>query len=104
MLIKAHQNEEEEMTSKLVNKGLVMGNTAEERVDRLIAKSNQEPSSNQRSNPNGHSPNRASYVRGPKPERSGNSNFQRPRIDIRQIYEVLNQVLLGHLMDQMVPD
>ena len=33
LLIKAHQNEEEEMTSKLVNKGSVMGSTLEERVD-----------------------------------------------------------------------
>ena len=40
LLIKACQNGEEEMTSKLVNKGSVMGNTLEERVDRLIAKSN----------------------------------------------------------------
>ena len=43
LLVKAHQNEEEEMSSKLVNKGSVMGNTLEERVDRLIAKSNQGP-------------------------------------------------------------
>ena len=33
LLIKAHQNKEEEMTSKLVNKGSVMGNTLKERVD-----------------------------------------------------------------------
>ena len=46
LLIKACWNEEEEMTSKLVNKGSVMGNTLEERVDQLIAKSNQEPPSN----------------------------------------------------------
>ena len=32
LLVKAHRNEEEEMTSKLVNKGSVMGNTLEERV------------------------------------------------------------------------
>ena len=42
LLVKACQNEEEEMTSKLVNKGSVMESTLEERVDRLIAKSNQE--------------------------------------------------------------
>ena len=41
LLVKAHTNEEEEITSKLVNKGAVMENTLEERVDRLIAKSNQ---------------------------------------------------------------
>ena len=37
LLVKAHQNEEE-MSLKLVNKGSVMGNTLEERVDRLIVK------------------------------------------------------------------
>ena len=65
LLVKACQNEEEEMTSKLVNKGSVMGNTLEERVDQLIAKSNQELPSNQRGNPSGHSTNWASYVCGP---------------------------------------
>ena len=84
LLIKARQNEEEEMTSKLVNKGSVMGNTLEERVDQLIAKSNQEPPSSQRSNPSGHSTNRASYVHGPRPKRNGNSNFQKPWEDIHQ--------------------
>ena len=53
LLVKAHQNEEEKMSSKLVNKGLVMGNTLEERVDRLIAKSNQGPPQYQRGNSNG---------------------------------------------------
>ena len=72
------------MTSKLVNKGSVMGNTLEERVDRLIANSNQEPPSSQRSRPNGHSPNRASYVCGPRPKRNMNLNFQKPRDDICQ--------------------
>ena len=84
MLIKARRNEEEEMTSKLVNKGSVMGNTLKERVDRLIAKSNQEPQSGQRSNPNSHRTNRASYVRGPRPERNGNSNNMKPQEDICQ--------------------
>ena len=41
LLVKMHRNEEEEMTSKLVNKGAVMEDALEERVDRLIAKSNQ---------------------------------------------------------------
>ena len=41
LLVKGHRNEEEEMTSKLVNKGAIMENTLEERVDRLIVKSNQ---------------------------------------------------------------
>ena len=84
LLVKAHQNEEEEMTSKLVNKGSVMGNTLEERVDRLIAKSNQELPSNQTGKPNGHSFDRASYVCNQRPERNLNSNFQKPQNDIHQ--------------------
>ena len=78
LLIKAHQNEEEEMTSKLVNKGSVMGNTLEERVDRLIAKSNQEPPSNQRGNLNSHSFDGAPYVCSQRLKRNLNSNFQKP--------------------------
>ena len=41
LLVKAHRNEEEETTSKLVNKSAVADSTLEERVDRLIVKSNQ---------------------------------------------------------------
>ena len=103
LLVKACWKEEEEMTSKLVNKGSVMGNTLEERVDRLIAKSNQELPSNQRGNLSGHSTNRASYVRSPRPERNGNTNFQKPGMTSAKIYRVLNQALLGHLTDQTVP-
>ena len=72
------------MTSKLVNKGSVMGNTFKERVDQLIAKSNQEPLSNRRGNPNGHNFDRAPYIRSQRPERNLNSNFQKPRNDIHQ--------------------
>ena len=43
LLVKACRNKEEEMTSKLVNKNAMMDNTLEERVDRLIVKSNQRP-------------------------------------------------------------
>ena len=84
LLVKAHRNEEEEMLSKLVNKGSVMGNTLKERVDQLIAKSNQELPSNQRGNLSDCSTNRAAYVHGPQPERNGNSNFQKPWDDIHQ--------------------
>ena len=41
LLVKACRNEEEETTSKLVNKSAVAGSTLEERVDRLIVRSNQ---------------------------------------------------------------
>ena len=84
LLIKVHQNKEEEMTSKLVNKGSVMRNTLEERMDQLIAKSNQELPSNKGGNLSSHSTNRASYVHSPRPERNGNSNFQKLRDDIHQ--------------------
>ena len=84
LLIKAHWNEEEEMTSKLVCKGLVMGNTLKKRVDQVIAKSNQELPSNQRGKLNHHSFDRASYVHNQRPERSLDSNFQKPQNDIHQ--------------------
>ena len=41
LLVKACRNEEEETTSKLVNKSTVTDSTLEERVDRLIERSNQ---------------------------------------------------------------
>ena len=74
LLVKARQNEEE-MTSKLVNKGLVMGNTLEEKVDQLIAKSSQESPSNQRGKPNSRVFDRPSYVHSRGPEGSPNLNF-----------------------------
>ena len=72
------------MTSKLVNKGSVMGNTLKERVDQLIAKSNHELPSNQRGNLSSHSSNRTSYVRGLRPKRNRNSNLPKLWDDIRQ--------------------
>ena len=41
LLVKAHRNEQEETTSKLVNKSAVANSTLEERVDRSIERSNQ---------------------------------------------------------------
>ena len=41
LLVKAHRNEEEETTSKLISKSAVADSTLEERVDRLIERSNQ---------------------------------------------------------------
>ena len=42
LLVKAHRNEEEDTTSKVVNKNVIVNDdsTLEQRVDRLIAKSN----------------------------------------------------------------
>ena len=53
LLVKAHRNEEEEMTSKLVNKSATVDDTLEKRVDRLIVKSNQRlpPNPSLRGNP-----------------------------------------------------
>ena len=55
-----------------------MGNTLEERVDRLIAKSNQELPSN------GHVFDRPFYGCNQGPEGSPNLNFQKPWNDIHQ--------------------
>ena len=41
LLVKAHRNEEEETTSKLVNKSAATEPTLEERIDRMIVRSNQ---------------------------------------------------------------
>ena len=63
LLVKACRNEEEETTSKLMNKSAVTDSTLEERVDRLIEKSNQS-----------HQPNP-----GPsKDNRDNSQNYGRP--------------------------
>ena len=75
LLVKAHQNEEEEISSKLVNKGSVMGNTLKERVDKLIAKSNQRPQQYQKGNPTGHNYGRNSYSHIQRSERFQGLNY-----------------------------
>ena len=87
LLAKACRNKEEEMTSKLVSKSAMVDNTLEERVDRLIVKSNQRPPPNPslRGNPS-HSHN---YGRPPpqwnqRPERDTIPNFQDSWVDIWQ--------------------
>ena len=87
LLVKAHRNEEEEMASKLVNKGAVTENTLEERVDRLIVKSNQRQPPN--TSFRGNSDNSRNYGRSPsqqnqRPERNITLNFQEPWVDIQQ--------------------
>ena len=44
-LVKAHRNEEEETTSCVVSKNMMVqdGTTLEQRVDRMLAKSNSDP-------------------------------------------------------------
>ena len=46
LLVKAHRNKEEETTSKLINNSTVVDSTLEERVNRLIERSNQTHQSN----------------------------------------------------------
>ena len=46
LLVKAHRNEEEDTTSKLLSKSAVTDSTLEDRVDRLIEKSNNQFNSN----------------------------------------------------------
>ena len=87
LLVKACRSEEEEMTSKLVNKGAIMEDALEERVDRLIAKSNQRQPLN--TSFHGNPDNSHNYGRSPsqqieRPERNTTPNSQEPRVDIWQ--------------------
>ena len=68
LLVKARRNEEEEITSKVVNKNVTVGNnpTLEQRVDSLIAKSNR----------NQASPN--------SPNRDNSQNYGRPPFQSNQ--------------------
>ena len=87
LLVKARRNEEEEMTSKLVNKSAMMDNTLEERVDRLIAKSNQRPSpstSSQGNQDNNRNYGRPPLQRNQRPKRNPTPNFQEPHVNIQQ--------------------
>ena len=87
LLVKARRNEEEEITSKLVNKGAIMENTLGERVDRLIVKSNQRQPLNTSfwGNPdNSHNYGRSPSQQNQRPERNTTPNFQEPHVDIWQ--------------------
>ena len=86
LLVKVSRNEEEETTSKLINKSAVADSTLEERVDRLIERSNQ---SNQSS---------------PGPSRDNGCNYGRPPFQQNQrsrvTFEILptnHQVISGKL-------
>ena len=59
-----------------------MGNTLEERVDRLIVKSNQGPPQHQRGTPNGHYYGRNPYPQAQRPEGFPDLSYQEPRDDI----------------------
>ena len=72
------------MSSKLVNIGSMMGNTFEERVDRLISKSNQGPPQYQRGNSSSCSYEGNSYPRTPRLKKFQDPNSQEPKNDVRQ--------------------
>ena len=61
-----------------------MGNTLEERVDRLIVKSNQGPPQYQRGNPNGRNYGRNPYPCNQRSEKFPDLKYQEPRDDVRQ--------------------
>ena len=87
LLVKAHRNEEEETTSKLVNKSVVADFTLEERVDRLLERSSQSnqpsPGSSRDNRDNSHN-----YGRPPF-NKTGDPGV------ILLIIPVSHQVLLG---------
>ena len=90
LLVKARRNEEEEMTSKLVNNSAMIDNTLEERVDRLIVKSNQRlpPNPSLRGNQdNSHNYGRLLPQWNQRPERNTVPNFQESWVDIQQNIE-----------------
>ena len=78
LLVKAHRNEEEETTSKLINKSAVADSTLEERVDILIERSNQS-----------HQPNL-----GPnRDNRDNNHNYGRPPFNKTKGLEVIFKII-----------
>ena len=88
LLVKAHRNEEEETTSKLVNKSAVADSTLEERVDRLIARSNQSnqpsPSPGRDNRDNGHNYGRPPFQQNQRSRGDSASNPHQTQGDIRQ--------------------
>ena len=64
LLVKAHRNEEEDTTSKLLSKSAVTDSTLEDRVDRLIERTNQPNRPNSNSNRIGKN-NSHNYERPP---------------------------------------
>ena len=87
LLVKAHRNEEEETTSKVVNKNVIVENdsTLEQGVDRLIAKSNiNRNSPNIPNKDNSQNYSRPPFLTNQQP-REGYQNGQLPRHPQRAI-------------------
>ena len=85
--MKAHQNEEEETTSKIVSKNVTVGHdsTLEHRVDNLIAKANSHPASpNPTNGDNNCNYGRPPYQSNSRPKRDYGRDSGHPPMDIWQ--------------------
>ena len=87
LLVKAHRNEEEETTSKVVSKNVTVGHdsTLEQRVDNLIAKSNSNPAPpNPTNRDNSHNYGHPPFQSNPRSKGDYRQNPGRPPMDIQQ--------------------
>ena len=87
LLLKACRNEEEEITSKIVNKNVTVGNnpTLEQRVDSLIAKSNRNQASpNSPNRDNSRNYGRPPFLSNQRSRGDYRSPLGHPQGDIRQ--------------------
>ena len=85
--VKAHRNEEEETTSKVVSKNVTVGHdsTLEQRVDNLIAKSNSNPASpNPTNGDNSHNYGHPFLQSSSRPKREYRQDSGHPLMDIQQ--------------------
>ena len=85
--MKAHRNEEEETTSKVVSKNVTVGHdsTLEQRVDNLIAKSNSNPTPlNPTNGDNSHHYGRPPFQSGSRPKRDSRQDPGSPLLEIQQ--------------------
>ena len=87
LLVKAHRNEEEEITSKIVSKNVTVGHdsTLEQRVDNLIAKSSSNPAppnptNGDNNHPYGHPP----FQSNSRPRGDYRQDPGHPPMDIQQ--------------------
>ena len=85
--MKAHRNEEEETTSKIVSKNVTVGHdsTLEQRVDDLTAKSNSNPAPPSPTNgDSGHNYGCPSFQSSSRPKRDYRQDHGHPPMDIWQ--------------------
>ena len=87
LLVKAHRNEEEETSSKVVSKNVTVGHdsTLEQRVDNLIAKSNSSPAPlNPTNGDNSHHYGHNPFQSGSRPKSDSRRDTGHPPLDIWQ--------------------